>query len=223
MDNLSELEYLRRRVTELEQECARLRSRDDDGLHLYLHRVIDTGSAIRYHLTDDGTNSVCQSLVNPSNFEVIELSSVPDDLCGSCYRFLERRTCSARQNNGDAEGHNAIALAYVPDTNPLFQTHVYVFRSEETDDYKVGISINPRRRLVTLRHAGGRVLRVVFVSAPCTDEGARLAELRVRERYGGARVAHEWYRLSVPEADRVCRMVRSIVAQDRHRNIHTNV
>jgi hypothetical protein len=218
-----------------EESEVRMRQMEDaragvTGARLFLRRVDDIGVA-HYHYTVNGTRARCSSSrrINSSFCELVELVTPPEELCKDCGRLLdieiqynhyeEQPTYSDNQDkrHREIERSNAALFNVKADPNPLFTTYVYFIQAEGETRFKVGISTNPRSRIANLRHAAGRVLKVLMLSEACTSSGARDVEYAVKREFDGKRVAQEWYSLSWQQVKRVKEIITLTVAQDRNK------
>lgn len=204
------------------------------GARLFFQRTTGGGDAVQYHYTADGTRARCRRVqINPAKWSLVELPSIPELLCASCasllkseieynpYQERDDTSLSSRSSRKQktVTDQNEAFFRFKPDPNPLFTTYVYLIQSDGEAHFKVGISTNPRQRLAGLRHAAGRTLKVLFLSEPCTPEGARAVEYEVRREFDRSRVAQEWYRLSWQQVKRVKEIITLTVAKDRSQYI----
>jgi hypothetical protein len=198
------------------------------GARLFFQRADGAENVAQWHYTIDGTRSTCRARIDLAKYSLVELPAAPDDLCSRCAQSLdlelrynpyeERETPSFdSRKKKTLDSHNAAFFKLQADSNPLFTTYVYLIQSEGENRFKVGISINPKQRIGGLRHAGGKALKVLFLSQPCTDAGARSVEYAVKQEFDRSRVAQEWYRLSWQQVKRVQEIITLTVAQDRNK------
>lgn len=199
------------------------------GTRLYLKRVDDQGVA-HFHYTVNGTRARCAHWrrVNISNCEMVEFATPPDGLCESCAQLLRSEiqynqyeeqplyTDNQGKRHREIERSNAAFFNVKADPNPLFTTYVYFIQAEGETRFKVGISTNPRDRIANLRHAAGRVLKVLMLSEACTTSGARSVESAVKNEFDDKRVAQEWYHLNWNQVKRVKEIITFTVAKDRN-------
>lgn len=201
------------------------------GARLFFRRTDGAENVSLYHYTIDGTRSLCRSRIDLGKYTLIELPVAPEGLCDRCARSLETELkYNPYQEHVESpvlnrrmktiEQQNAEFFKLNPDANPLFTTYVYLIQAEGETRFKVGISTDPRNRIANLRHAAGRVLKVLYLSEACTPDGARSVEYAVKTEFDKRRVAQEWYTLSWQQVKRVKEIITLTVAQDRNRK-HT--
>lgn len=200
------------------------------GSRLFLQRIEPSPGAALYHYTINGTRSACSGRFDLSKYVMVELPTAPDGLCDRCSSLLQTEvrynpytvddgpSMSEQQKRRARDRENEGFFKLTPDPNPAFATYVYMFQSEGENRFKVGISTEPRKRMATLRHAAGRVLRVIFLSVPCTNDGARSVEYAVKREFDRSRVAQEWYQLSWQQVKRVKEIITTEVARDRNKH-----
>lgn len=237
-------DQLREMLAQIRQEVGGYRSRAEEaevklrqmeearagvtGVRLFFQRIDGAEGVTSHHYTINGTRFACHKRVDLRKYTLVKLSAAPKGLCERCAATLdlELRYNPYEEHAADPsygrkkptiEKQNAEFFKLKPDPNPLFTTHVYLIQSEGETRFKVGISTQPQKRLANLRHAGGRVLKVLFLSEACTDRGARSVEWEVRREFDRNRVAQEWYALSWQQVKRVKEIIALTVAEDRNK------
>lgn len=206
------------------------------GARLYLKRNDGIENVVQFHYTVNGTRPRCHyRRADITKYDIVELTLPPEGLCDSCAlslkmeiqlnEYKERYPSSEQQSRRQktTEQENAAFFKLTIDPNPMFTTYVYFIQAEGENRFKVGISTNPRDRIQNLRHAAGRVLKVLFLSAPCTTDGARSVEYAVKREYDSSRVAQEWYILNRNQVKRVKEIITNTVAMDRNKKHHLRV
>lgn len=225
--------------TEAEQATIRVRQMEEaragvTGSRLFFQRSDGAENVAVYHYTVDGTRSLCRARIDATKYALIELAAAPEGLCTRCASSLD---LESRYNPYEVTDHslpqekrrriieqeNEKIFKLKPDINPLFTTYVYLIQAEGENRFKVGISTSPRTRIGGLRHAAGRVLKVLMLSEACTPDGARSVEYAVKSEFDRSRVAQEWYTLSWQQVKRVKEIITLTVAKDRNGKHHLRV
>jgi len=150
------------------------------------------------HLANDSGAPVCGASIVLAQWEPATIALVVDDaLCDEC-AYLRRQGLTAPED-------------------PVFTTSVYLVNMLNTDFYKIGISIDPRRRLMDLQRPNPVRIRLVWHSQKCSSEGAHYIEREMHKRYDKRRISHqrEWFRLRLADIADIKAVIKDAVDRDR--------
>lgn len=150
------------------------------------------------HLANASGVPVCGAVIVTTQWEPATIALIVDDaLCDEC-AYLRRQGLTAPED-------------------PTFTTSVYLVNMHNTDFYKIGISTDPRHRLMDLQRPNPVRIRLVWHSQKCSDEGARYIEREMHKRYAKRRITHqrEWFRLRISDIADIKATIEDAVRRDQ--------
>lgn len=74
--------------------------------------------------------------------------------------------------------------------------YVYLIRNEETGNYKIGVSVNPRKRIKQLQTGSGEELQLI---ESFRSRYPRRIENALHQKYRHLRRSGEWFYLSIED------------------------